>query len=157
MLSKLDLKKQLTISAIIVALTTALLSLAVFVILGSPFAWSVLINYTILSLVLGIYFFTIMRLRYNLAFVLFLIGYFFAFAVLFFAYTGGSKNGFTDLAGFIGFLMIIGLVMILGVSLEILMKTRNTLKEEIKQSKAPTDYIEAEVTKTTETEKNTSK
>ena len=156
MLKKLDFKKQLSISSIIAGTTVVLLSLAVFVLLGSPFTWSVLINYIILSLVLGLYLFTIMRLHYNLAFILFLIGYFFSFAVLFFAYAGGSQNGFTDLAGFIGFLLIIGLVMVLGVALEILMKTRTNLKEELKHSKTPNDYIEAEVVETKDTE-NTSK
>ena len=61
-----------------------------------------------------------------------------------------------ELSKITGLGQVIGLVMVLGVALEILMKTRTNLKEELKHSKTPTDYIEAEVVETKDTE-NTSK
>lgn len=147
MLKKLTTKEQIYVSLGFVGLTVILMSIAMFGILHKQFAWSVVLNYFFFGLVLGIYSFVVLKLKYHLAFILYSIGYGLAFLLLFFVYVGGrSDSGFTDLGGLIGMLLILVLVMVLGIALEILRSTRVKIKrEQATNNDTKREYIDAEI------------
>ncbi len=142
MLNNIDLKKRIVISLIFFGISLALFSIAVFAFQGHPFQGSVLINYTILSLVIGAYVFGIMHYQFNFAFILFIGGYIFAFVILLYNATR-DFTGFLELAGLISWFVIMGLVITAGISFEFLLKTRRANKELIEKAKEAAKTQEA--------------
>lgn len=124
MLNKIDFKKQLVISLIFAGMSLFLFSIAVFGFLGHYFQGSVFLNYTILSLVIGIYIFGLIQMKFNFAFVLFTAGYVFAFAVFIYNATKDT-TAMLETVGLISWWVIMGLVVAMGITFEFLLKSRH--------------------------------
>lgn len=134
MLNKIDFKKRLYISFIFFVTSLFLFSLSVFSFMGKPFDWAIFINYGIASLIVSAYVYAIMHLKLNFAFILFVLGYVFAFAMLVYNSTK-DYTGFLEIAGLISWFVIIGLVIVSGLSVEFLMKSRSKNKELLLKTK----------------------
>ncbi len=127
MLKKVNLKKQILISVIFLGLTTGLFALAIFGSLGKSFDSHILLNHFFLGLAIGIYIFILIQFNFYAAFLLFILGYVFSFAILFYNYSFGQE-GFTELAGFLGWIVVMILVIALGIAIEILLHVRRKQK-----------------------------
>ncbi len=147
MLNKIDFKRQIAISVIFVALTMTLFSIAVFGILGTPYEGHILLNYFFMGVAFGLYVFILIQLKLNAAFLLFVLGYVFSFGTLYYVYSFATE-GFGELAGFLGWMIIMALVVALGITLEILLHIRRKQRIQINENK---HVIEAEVVEAIET------
>lgn len=144
MLKKLNLKKQIGISLTFLVFTLVLFSIAVFGLLGRPYSGHVLLNYFFVGLGLGLYVFILLRFNLNYAFLLFILGYFFSYGTLFYVFSY-SSDGFGDLAGFLGWMIIMGLVIALGITLELLLYIRRKQRQERKEHRDVIDVEAVEV------------
>lgn len=153
MLKKTNFKNQITISVIFFVMTLTLFSIGHYGFLQNPFVWPVFINYSIVSLVVSAYLFVIMHKIYNYAFLLYIAGYVFAFAIYLYNSTK-DYTGFLEIVGIISWFVIMILVIALGLSFELLLKSRQQNKElkalakeqEIrdKEAQAQIDIIDAD-------------
>ncbi len=128
MLSKIDVKKQISISLIFFVMSMALFSVGLYAFLQHPFEWPVFINYGIVSIIISAYLFFIMNRRFNFAFILFVSGYVFAFAIYLYNATK-DYSGFLEIAGILSWFVIMGLVIALGLTFEFLLNSRKQNKE----------------------------
>ena len=81
----------------------------------NPFDWNVLLNYAIAGAILAVYVFVILRNKFTFAFLLFIGGYVFAFGSLIYTATQ-EYTGFQELAGIIGWMLIMFLVIGFGIA-----------------------------------------
>lgn len=151
MLEKIDFKKQIGLSITFLVMTIILFAIAVFGFLGKPFSWNILLNHFFFGLALGLYVFILIQFNFNTAFILFILGYVFSFGILFYVYAR-SQEGFSEAAGLLGWSVVLILVIALGITFEILLKTRKKYQLE-KLNNKNVDAIEAEVVPTLETVK----
>lgn len=128
MLKKTNLKSQISIALIFFVMTLCLFSIGHYGFLQKPFEWPVFINYSIVSLVISLYLFAIMQKNFNYAFLLYIGGYIFAFAIYLYNSTK-DYTGFLEVAGIVSWFVIMILVIALGLTFELLLKSKQQNKE----------------------------
>lgn len=138
MFKKDNIKLQIIISSIFLTLTVGLFSISVFGVLEKPYNSHILLNHFFIGLAMGLYVFIMLQINLKSAFTLFILGYVFSFGTLFYVYSRAS-DGFSELAGFMGWTIIMLLVIALGITLEILLSLRK--KEKEKQYTFPEDEV----------------
>ena len=128
MLKKIHLEKELLISFIFFITSLALFSIGIFGFLQHHFDWVLLSRYALVSLVISLYLFIVMHKNFDFAFLLFLIGYVFAYGIYLYNATK-DYSGFLEIAGIISWFVIMVMVIALGLTVELLLIARRKNKE----------------------------
>ncbi len=128
MLKRINLKKQILISLTFFILTVLLFSFVQFITLKHPFEWEYVLVRSVIALIVSLYLFYVMKKEFNLAFLIFMVGYVFAFGI-YMVNMKSIRTDFVRLMTTASWYLIMSLVIASGLSLEYLLQSRKKNKE----------------------------
>lgn len=119
--------KYVAVFLAITILTIILFSIGVFVLIGEPFKFVFILRYSIVGIILGVVFVTMLYLKKRIAYILFIIGYFISFSIMFHSFTI-KNDGWAGIMGVLSWLIFMGGSIALGVVSELVFLLYKRLK-----------------------------